>query len=138
MALAGKSLVIKVSSALTPSTSQTGYTTVAQLKSASMEHEGTSIDISDFSTTVRKRLLGLIGNTYSLSGFYSSTDTNGQVLIRSSWASDTTLAVTSLWDGSTGWKQEVKVTGLSINGDVDGPVEVTYSLEGTGAVSAST
>lgn len=138
MALAGKSLVIKVSSALTPSTSQTGYTTVAKLNSATMEHEGTSIDVSDFSTTVRKRLLGLTGNTYTLSGFYTSTDTNGQSLIRSSWASDTTLAVTALWDGSTGFKQEVKVTGMSINGEVDGAVEVTYNLEGTGAVSVST
>lgn len=133
MALAGKNIVVSVSTAVSGT-----YTTVVQLKSASMEHEGTSIDISDFSTSVRQRVLGLIGNTYSLTGFYSSTDTNGQTAIRTAWSNGSTgLWVKILWDGSTGFKQQVIANGMSINGDVDGPVEVSYSLEGTGAVTAT-
>lgn len=133
---AGKSAVVKVSTA-----SAGTYTTVARINEVTMSHDGGTIDVTEFSsagTSYRSRIQGLKDVTYALSGFWTSTDTNGQTAIRSAWTNDSALFVTFLPDGSTGWKQEIKVAGIEIGATVDGEISVTYNLEGTGALSDST
>jgi len=132
MALAGKNLVVQVSTA-------TGgtYNTVADINSATMTHAGNTIDVSAMGTDYIQRIMGLKDCTYSIGGFYDPTDTTGQVRIRNAWLNDTALFVAFLPDGSTGFKQEVKVSNFEISASADGAVELSIDVEGTGAVSAS-
>lgn len=132
MALAGKDLVVQVSTA-----SDGTYNTIADLNSATMTHAGNTIDISEMGVDYVQRIMGLKDCTYSLGGFYDPTDTTGQVRIRNAWLNDTALYVAFLPDGSTGFKQEVKVSNFEISASADGAVEVSIDLEGSGAVSAS-
>jgi predicted secreted protein len=70
-----------------------------------------------------------------LGGFYNPTDTNGQAAIRSAFLNDTSLFIQFLPDGSTGFKQEVKVSKFEVSAGVDGTVEVSIDLEGSDAIS---
>lgn len=130
MAMKGKSLKIKVGTA-------TGgpFSDVQDLNDASMSLEGDNQDISTFSSDYVKRLQGLKDATYSLSGFYKGDDTNGQVAIRSALINDTGLFVQFLPDGTTGFKQEVKVASFEVSAAADGVVEVSIELEGTDAIT---
>lgn len=130
MAMKGRGLVISVS------TSETGnFSPVSDLNDASMSMEGDNQDISTFGSDYIKRLQGLKDASYSLSGFYDPTDTNGQVAIRSAFLDDSTLFVRFLPDGSTGFQQEVKVSSFEVSASADGVIEVSIDLEGTGPIS---
>lgn len=133
MASAGKALLVKVS----PTTGGAGtYTAVADIRSASMSTSAGLVDISAFNDSQVSRIMGLKDATYSLSGFWKSTDTNGQVAIRAAWSGDSTLWVQFLPDGATGFKQEVKVSKFDISASVDGAVELSVEIEGTGAIAS--
>lgn len=133
MALAGKSLKVRVS---TTAGGAGTYTDVAELNSASMSQSGTNFDVSAFADTFIKRLQGLKDASYQISGFWVPTDTNGQVALRNAWLNDTTLWVQFLPNGTAGFKQEVKVSQIDFNASVDGAVEFSATLEGTGAIVA--
>jgi predicted secreted protein len=131
-ASAGKNLRVKVS----PTVGGAGtYTLVAGAKNATMTQNGQTLDVSAFGAAAVEKILGLRDATYSLSGNYEGGDTNGQVAIRSALA-DTTLWIQFLPDGTTGFKQEVKVASFDITAAVDGIVEFTANLEGSGAIAA--
>lgn len=133
MAMAGTASLVKVS----PTAGGAGvYTTVADINSASMSHAGNTLDVGAFGITYMQRILGLKDATYSLSGFWLPTDTNGQVAIRNAWLNNTTLWIQFLPDGVAGFKQEVKVTSIDISTSVDGVVDVQFQLDGTGAIAA--
>jgi predicted secreted protein len=131
MAIAGKGTVITVAT-----TTGGTYNTVAGLNDGSMSCEGDNQDISTFGTNWIKRIQGLKDASYSLSGFYDPTDTNGQVRIFSAWLNDTALFVKFLADGTNGFKQEVKVSSFEMSSAVDGVVEVSIELEGTDTITA--
>ena len=132
MALAGKDLVVQVATGSTAT-----YATVADLNSATMTHAGNTIDVSEMGVDYVQKILGLKDVSYSLGGFYAPTDTNGQVRIRNAWLNDTALWIKFLPDGSTGFKQAVKVASFEISGSADGAVELSVDLEGDGAVANS-
>lgn len=129
MALAGKSLRIKVS------TNGTTFNLVAELNDATMSLSGDNLDITTFGQDYINRIQGLKDCTYSLSGFYKSDDTNGQVVIRDALINDTALYVQFLPDGTTGFKQEVKVSSFELSGTVDGTNDLSIDLDGTGAIT---
>lgn len=130
MAMKGKALRVKVGTL-------TGgpFNDVLDLNDASMSIEGDNQDVSAFGSDFIKRLQGLKDASYSLSGFYKPDDTTGQAIIRSSLINDTPLFVQFLPDGTTGFKQEVKVSSFEVSAGVDGTVEVSIELEGTDAVT---
>lgn len=129
MALAGKQLAVKVS------TDGTAYNLVGDLNEAKMEIDGDNQDVTSFGSEFIKRLQGLKDTKFDLKGFYNSTDTDGQVAIRSALINDTPLYVQILPDGSTGFQQEVKVSKYETDAKVDGLVEVSIECEGTDAVT---
>lgn len=131
MAIKGKSLVVSVAT-----TSGGVYSAVAERNNASMNHTGSNIDISVMGSDFIKRIQGLKDGTYSVSGFYKADDTAGQVAIRSAWLNDTALFVRFLPDGTAGFQQEIKVASYQVNAGVDGAVEFSAELEGTGAITA--
>jgi predicted secreted protein len=130
MALKGKSLVVSVAT-----TSGGSYASIAERSSASMNHSGSNIDVSTMGTDFISRIQGLKDGTYSVSGFFATGDTNGQVRVRTAWLNDSGLFVRFLPDGTTGFQQEVKVASYSVNASVDGAVEFSAELEGTGAIT---
>lgn len=131
MSIAGKDFVLKIS------TSTGSFTAVDELNSATLSIVGTNIDISEFTNEFVQRIQGLKDVTYSLGGFYDPADTNGQVKIRSALVNDTVLYVQILPDGTTtyGFDQEVKVASFDIDASVDGAVELSIELEGTGTLT---
>lgn len=130
MAMAGRGLIIQVGTAV-----DGPWSDVQDLNDASMSLGGDNLDVSTFGTDFIKRLQGLKDGSYSLGGFYNPTDTNGQVAIRNTWMNDTPLFVRYLPDGSTGFMQEVKVSGFEVSAAVDGVVEVSIDLEGNGEIT---
>lgn len=132
MALAGKDVVVSVA------TSSGGtYNAIDEMNNMTMSHSAGNIDISEFGVDWRQRIQGLKDVTYSASGFWDPADTSGQIRIRSAWLNDTTLWVKVLPDGSTGWIQQTKVASFDVSATPDGTVEVSFELEGTGALANS-
>lgn len=130
MAIAGKTLAVKVGTAAAGP-----FTRVAELKEASLSQSGNNQDISSFDAAWIRRMQGLKDGTYSLSGFYAPTDTAGQVAIRNAWLLDTTLFVQFLPNGTAGFQQEVRVSSYEVSASAEGAQEVSIELEGTGAIS---
>lgn len=128
-ASSAKNMLIKVS------TDGTVFSTVNDLNEASMSMEGDNQDISTIGAAYIKRIQGLKDASYELSGFYSTLTADNQIKIRDAWLNDTALHVQFLPDGTTGFKQEVKVASFEVSGAADGVVEVSIELEGTGTIT---
>lgn len=124
----GKDMLIKTS------TDGSTWYTVANLKEGTMNNNGDNQDITTFGKDYICRLQGLKDVSYSLSGFYDSTDTNGQIALRTAWLNDSTVYVGFLPDGTDGWEQKVKVSTFEISGGVDGVLELSIELEGDDAI----
>lgn len=136
--MAGKSARTTVVQVATASTGT--YSTVVRLNNASFSIDGGTIDVTDFADTYRDRIIGIRDATWTLSGFFASSDTNGQTRIRSSLTNDSNLFIKYLFTstGSTGYKQQVRVASIDYGAAVDGAQEITFNLEGAGALAATT
>ena len=93
-------------------------------------------DVTVFGSDWLTKMQALKDSTYSLSGFYDNADTNGQIAVRAACIADTALYVKVEYDGTNGYKQEVKVASFEFSASVDGIGEFSIELEGTGAVTA--
>lgn len=130
MALAGKGTVVNVS------TDGSVFNQVLELNDASMTISGDNIDITEFGDDFINRIQGLKDGSYSLSGFRDATDTTGQEAVVDALLNDTQLHVQFLRDGTTGFQQEVKVSSFEESSTVDGAVELSVDLEGTGVITS--
>jgi predicted secreted protein len=129
MATSGRNTIIQVS------TNGTTWNTVAELNEATATIEGDNQDVTRFGDSFVRRILGLKDASYELSGFRDATDTTGQEAILDALLNDTTLHVKFLGDGANGFQQEVKVASFEESSSVDGVVEVSIELEGTGTIT---
>lgn len=132
MALKGKNVVINVS------TDDIDYYQVAELNDGTLTIDGDNIDVTEFGDDFINRIQGLKDGTYSLSGFRDPDDTDGQEAINSALLNDTSLYVQFLADGTTGFQQEVKVSTFETSAAVDGAVEISVDMEGSGSITAVT
>lgn len=129
MAVKGKKTKIQVS------TDDVTYNDVADLNEGSASIEGDNQDITTFGSDFVKRIQGLKDASYSLSGFRSTGDNTGQEAVLDALLADTVLYVKFLGDGTAGFKQEVKVSSFEESSSVDGVVEVSIELEGSGTIT---
>lgn len=130
MALKGKSVQCKIS------IDDITYYTVAGINDVDSPFDADNIEVTVFGDDFTKRIQGLKDASWSLSGFYEPTDTNGQVAIRTAWKNDTALYIEVSYDGgTTKFDQQVKVSGFNPSAGVDGAVEISIDLEGTGDVT---
>lgn len=130
MALKGKSVQIQVSP------DDVTYNAVKEMNNIDTPIDADNIDTTVFGEDFIKRVQGLKDGSWSLSGFYDPTDTNGQVAIRSSLLNDTDLYAKVSYDGGTTWfKQKVRVSSFNPSAAVDGAVEISIEFEGDGAVT---
>ena len=123
--------------AFSVSSDDSSYSEVDGINDASFDPVREVLETTDFKDTTgaRTRMLGLFDTGIEVSGDYESADT-GQALIRSSFTSGATIYAKFLWNGSTGHKVACVVSAWSIKAGVDGKVEFSVTLQGTGAISS--
>lgn len=130
MALAGKLTVVEAS------VDDAAWSVVAEINDAGPSLSADNQDVTVFGDNWIDRIQGLKDGSWSLSGFYVSTDTNGQVRILNAFLNDTALYIRVYPGGGTaGFKQQVKVASFEVSNAVDGVAELSIELEGAGAVT---
>ena len=133
MAMKGINALVKVS---TTAGGAGTYTTVAETADATATLDGENLDVSFFGTSAwTTRIQGRKDFGVTLSGHLVPTDTSGQNAIRDAFINDTELWVQYLWNGTAGFKGQVRVANFSSSAEVNGIVGFSATLEGTGAAT---
>ena len=130
VATAGKNFDVLVS------TDDATYYELTLCNSGSHSIAGDNQDITSFGQDWIVRIQGLKDGTYSFGGFFDNSDTTGQIAVRNALINDSALYVKVEYDGTNGYKQQVRVASFDTEASVDGVVEYSIELEGTGAVTA--
>jgi predicted secreted protein len=93
------------------------------------------IDTTDFAdtTVAHTRLAGLKDLSVTISGDYEASDT-GQGIVRTGFDDGSSVWIRFLPNGSTGFKCECKVQEFKITAGIDGTIEFSATLMGTGAI----
>jgi len=119
-------------------TVKSGANDIAEIRSFSLEESADTIEDTSMGDTSRTYLTGLKTFSGSVDVFWDETDTNGQVSF--SVGSSVTLAVYPEGDtsGDTYYSGTAIVTGRTITSSFDGMVEASFTLQGTGALTATT
>ena len=133
--LKGRKITVQVSP------DDTAWSTLGEMNSADMSVAGNTLDVTKFGDDDVERILGLRDCSWSFSGFYDPTDTNGQVAAQSSLLNDTPLYVQVQFNpggtsGQKGFKQQVIVSKLDVKATVADTVTIDLSCDGTGAITA--
>lgn len=115
-----------------------GANDVAEVRSFSINQTADTVEDTTMGDTARTRLVTLTSFDGSLDVFWDETDTNGQVAL--GVGSNVTLALYPEGDsaGDTYYSGTANVTGVSISTSVDGMVEASITVEGSGALTTAT
>ena len=115
-----------------------GANDVAEVRSFSINQTADTVEDTTMGDTARTRLVTLTSFDGSLDVFWDETDTNGQVAL--GVGSNVTLALYPEGDGAgdTYYSGTANVTGVSISTSVDGMVEASITVEGSGALTTTT
>jgi predicted secreted protein len=119
-------------------TVKSGSNAIAEVRSFSLEESADTIEDTTMGDASRTYLTGLKTFSGSVDVFWDETDTDGQVSF--SVGSSVTLAVYPEGDtaGDTYYSGTAIVTGRTITSSFDGMVEASFTLQGTGALTATT
>lgn len=119
-------------------TVKSGANAIAEVRSFSLEESADTIEDTTMGDASRTYLTGLKTFSGSVDVFWDETDTNGQVSF--SVGSSVTFAVYPEGDtaGDTYYSGTAIVTGRTITSSFDGMVEASFTLQGTGALTATT
>lgn len=119
-------------------TVKSGANAIAEIRSFSLEESADTIEDTTMGDASRTYLTGLKTFSGSVDVFWDETDTDGQVSF--AVGSSVTLAVYPEGDtsGDTYYSGTAIVTGRTITSSFDGMVEASFTLQGTGALTAST
>jgi len=119
-------------------TVKSGANAIAEVRSFSLEETADTIEDTTMGDASRTYLTGLKTFSGSVDVFWDETDTDGQVSF--SVGSSVTFAVYPEGDtaGDTYYSGTAIVTGRTITSSFDGMVEASFTLQGTGALTAST
>jgi predicted secreted protein len=119
-------------------TVKSGSNAIAEVRSFSLEETADTIEDTTMGDASRTYLTGLKTFSGSVDVFWDETDTDGQVSF--SVGSSVTFAVYPEGDtaGDTYYSGTAIVTGRTITSSFDGMVEASFTLQGTGALTATT
>ena len=119
-------------------TVKSGANEIAEIRSFSLEESADTIEDTTMGDTSRTYLTGLKTFSGSVDVFWDETDTNGQVSF--SVGASVTLAVypEGATSGDTYYSGTAIVTGRTITSSFDGMVEASFTLQGSGALTAAT
>ena len=119
-------------------TVKSGANAIAEIRSFSLEESADTIEDTTMGDASRTYLTGLKTFSGSVDVFWDETDTDGQVSF--AVGSSVTLAVYPEGDtsGDTYYSGTAIVTGRTITSSFDGMVEASFTLQGSGALTAAT
>lgn len=119
-------------------TVKSGANAIAEVRSFSLEETADTIEDTTMGDASRTYLTGLKTFSGSVDVFWDETDTDGQVSF--SVGSSVTFAVYPEGDtaGDTYYSGTAIVTGRTITSSFDGMVEASFTLQGSGALTATT
>lgn len=131
MATAAHNAVLRIGASATPTDDVDGA------NDATFNRLADLLDTTDFEDTsnFRTRIQGLKDANFSISGDYVAGDT-AQTAVRTAYNNGTTVFVRWLPDGTNGFELECHVESESLSGSVDGKAEFSWTLQGTGSISA--
>ena len=115
-----------------------GASSVAEIRSYSIEESADTLEDTSMGNSARTYKPSLTSFSGSLDVFWDETDTSGQGAL--SIGSEVTLNVYPEGDasGDTYYSGSAIVTGVSRTASFDGLVEASISVQGNGALTAST
>lgn len=128
-ATAGKKALLKAS------LTNGSFIRVANLKSASFEIDGTMLDIGQLGDDWAKKIQSMKDGKGSASGQYDTSDTTGQVVLRSSLINDTQVFLQFLPDGVTGFQFEAKISKMAVTASTTTTADVSFDYEQTAGVT---
>jgi len=119
-------------------TVKVGSNAVAEIRSYSIEESADTLEDTSMGDSARTYKPSLTNFSGSLDVFWDETDTSGQGAL--SIGSEVTLNVYPEGDasGDTYYSGSAIVTGVSRTASFDGLVEASISVQGNGALTAST
>lgn len=121
------------------STSGGTFVIIAGIKNFSHSIDGSTIDDSEFGVDWAQRIHGLKDGKLSLSGLRRLNDITGQNALLDAYLNDTAIFIKVQPDGGTtagvSMLQEMKCSKFSVDAAVDGGVNLSIELEGTGAIT---
>jgi predicted secreted protein len=119
-------------------TVKVGTNAVAEIRSYSIEESADTLEDTSMGDSARTYKPSLSNFSGSLDVFWDETDTNGQGAL--SIGSEVTLNVYPEGDtaGDTYYTGSAIVTGVSRSASFDGLVEASISVQGNGALTATT
>lgn len=117
---------------------QVGANTVAEVRSYTIEETSDTTEDSSMGDSWRTHKATLKSWTASLDVWYDETDTTGQGTL----VPGTTVTITVLPEGNTAGDVSLSgsaiVTSKNISANLDGMVEASISVQGTGALTEGT
>jgi hypothetical protein len=115
-----------------------GSNAVAELRSFSIEETGDTVEDTVMTDTARTYIPTLTSFTGSADVFWDETDTSGQGAL--TVGSSVTIGFYPEGDttGDTYYTGTALVTGVTRSASFDGMVEASITLQGSGALTAST
>jgi len=119
-------------------TVKVGSDAIAEIRSFSIEESADTLDITTMGDTARTYLSSLTNFTGSVDVFWDETDTSGQGAL--TIGAEVTLNLYPEGDtsGDTYYTGTAIVTGRTINSSFDGLVEMSISVQGSGALTETT
>jgi predicted secreted protein len=115
-----------------------GANTVAEVKSFSIEESADTVETTKMTDTARSHAITLTSFSGSLDCFWDETDSSGQGALTIGASVTLGLYPEGGGTGATYYSGTALVTGVSRTASFDGMVEASISVQGTGALTAST
>ena len=115
-----------------------GSNAVAEVRSFSIEETGDTVEDTVMTDTARTYLATLTSFTGSADVFWDETDTNGQGALTVGSSVTINFYPEGDQSGDTYYSGSAIVTGVSRSSSFDGMVEASISLQGSGALTATT
>lgn len=115
-----------------------GANAVAELRSFSIEETGDTVEDTVMTDTARTYISTLTSFTGSADVFWDETDTNGQGALSVGSSVTINFYPEGADSGDTYYSGTALVTGVTRSASFDGMVEASITLQGSGALTAST
>lgn len=115
-----------------------GSNAVAELRSFSIEETGDTVEDTVMTDTARTYKSTLTSFTGSADVFWDETDTSGQGALTVGSSVTINFYPEGADTGDTYYSGTALVTGVTRSASFDGMVEASISLQGSGALTAST
>jgi len=125
-ASAGKACIVKI-----------GTQAIANIKSTSVEIDGTNLDVTAMGAgnSFISRIQGLMDAKITLAGNYDTADTLGQVALRTAFLAGTAITLVVLPNGTNGFSTSGFISKFTVSSDVAKENDLSIDFEGSGGVT---